>query len=418
MEKKYKILIAHSAQQHSFRTAVALKESGYLFKYITTVYDKPGSLTSIGKKFLKGDNLTRANTRKCNELDDSDVVQICEFLGLLLLFFQRVDKKKNIYNMLDKYIIKRFNKKLAKYAIKNDVDMIIMYDTLCYKAFKIIKAKSPGIKRVIDMSAPNYIYMDKIFKEDLEKNREYSDKLEREISTKNYQKNCNKNLEEINLADYFIGASYFTKKSLEYSGKSEHTIFTCEYGIDSNIYKYKEKKQKDKINCIFVGRLTQQKGIFYFLEAIKNLDEDKFKFKLIGDYDIKSRYFDDFKDKCEFTGHITKDKVIKECQEADIMVFPSLADGFGLSALEAMACGVPVICSSNAGVSDLIIDGYNGFVINPGDSNIIYEKLTWIQENKDILKKISINAKDTAENQSWDKYNTKIKNSIDLIFDN
>ena len=55
MKKKYKVLIAHSAQQHSFRTAVALKENGYLFKYITTVYDKKGSLTSIGKKFLRGE---------------------------------------------------------------------------------------------------------------------------------------------------------------------------------------------------------------------------------------------------------------------------------------------------------------------------------------------------------------------------
>lgn len=418
MKKKYKVLIAHSAQQHSFRTAVALKENGYLFKYITTVYDKKGSLTSIGKKFLRGDDRTRANTRKCDDLNDNEVIQFCELLGLMLLFLQRVDRSKKIYNLLDRYIVNRFNKKVAKYAIKNDVDMIIMYDTLCYKTFEIIKSKSPNIKRVIDMSAPNYIYMDKIFREDLGKNKEYSDELEREISTKSYKRRLDESLKEINLADYFIVASNFTKKSLEYSGKDGSLIFTCPYGIDGDMYKYKKKQNKDTVNCIFVGRITQKKGVFYFLEAIKSLDESKFTFKLIGNYDSESKYFDDFKYKCEFTGHITKDKVIKACQDADIMVFSSLADGFGLSALEAMSCGVPVICSSNAGVSDLIIDGYNGFIISPGDSNSIYEKLTWAQENKDILRKMGLNAKKTAENQSWDNYNKKIKNSIDLIFKN
>lgn len=414
MENRYKVLIAHPAQQHSFRTAVALKNSGNLFKYITTVYDKENSITSFAKKFLKGDNLKRANTRKSEELCDNDVIQYCEFSALLLLLLQRIDKSKVLYNILDNIIVYRFNKKVAKYAIKNDVDIIIMYDTLCYKSFEIIKKKNPSIKRVIDMSAPNFVYMDKIFREDISKNGKYSNILNKEIESSRYKKILKNSLKEIKLANYFLVASSFSKISLEYSGIKKDTIFKCAYGIDTNLYKYKNRdiKESKKINCIFIGNVTQKKGVFYFFNAISKLDKSKFSFKIIGAYDSSSEYYKDFKDICDFTGHITKDKLIKVCQEADVIVFPSLADGFGLSVLESLSCGVPAICSRNAGVSDLIVDGYNGFIIPYGDEKSIYDKLIWISENREDLKIMSKNARETAINQTWNNYNNNIKNAI------
>ncbi|MDU1634494.1 MAG: sigma-70 family RNA polymerase sigma factor, partial [Bacteroides ovatus] len=91
-------------------------------------------------------------------------------IGLILLFLQRVDKKKYIYNLWDKIIVYLFNRKVAKYAIKNRVDAVIMYDTLGECTFKILKNKAPNINRILDMSAPNIEYMDYILKKEINSN--------------------------------------------------------------------------------------------------------------------------------------------------------------------------------------------------------------------------------------------------------
>ena len=127
---QYKVLVAHPGRQHSFRVASALKKENLLFQYLTTVYYKDKlNWTHIVSFFLKGDSLNRAKKRRCIDLQDSDVTQFKEFLGVILLLIQRIDRKRYFTNRLNNYISKSFQIKVAKYAIKNNVDAIISYDT-------------------------------------------------------------------------------------------------------------------------------------------------------------------------------------------------------------------------------------------------------------------------------------------------
>ena len=88
------IIVAHPFQQHSFKTANALKSEGNLFKYVTTVYLKKGTLTYfLAQKVLKGDNLKRVSGRKTEALDDIEVVTLSEWANLILLALQRINKK-------------------------------------------------------------------------------------------------------------------------------------------------------------------------------------------------------------------------------------------------------------------------------------------------------------------------------------
>lgn len=412
-----KVLVAHSAQQHSFKTAEALKECGYLYKYITTVYDRKNSATSMIKKLLRGDNLKRANTRKSDKLDDSEIVQYCEIMGLILLLLQRIDRKKVFYNYMDRLIVRQFNKKVYRYAIKQDVNIIIMYDTLCYNTFRLLNKKKSRIIKVIDMSAPNFEFMHEILVKELSKNNYDSKYIYNEISSANYKSRLETSRKEIKLANYFLSASSVTKKSLINYGINEKNIFNCPYGIYTENHKISSIQQSiKKIKCIYIGRVTPQKGATYFFDAIDRLDSSIYEFDILGAYDQSGEYYQRYKDICNFRGHVTKDQVVNYCKYADIMVFPSLADGFGFSVLEALSCGVPVICSTNAGMSDFIIDGYNGFNIPPYNSQAICDKLIWAKENKEILNQMRYNAANTACNMQWADYNDKLKDAIDTIF--
>lgn len=139
-----KVIVAHPGQQHSFRVAKAMKDAGMLYKYATTVYNKESSvLMTILKLFLNKDNYDRAQQRKCANLEDDDVVQFCEIDGLLLLALQRVDFTRYFSGKYSGYISRKFQRKLAKYIIKNDVDAVISYDTNSAVLFHILKEKAP-----------------------------------------------------------------------------------------------------------------------------------------------------------------------------------------------------------------------------------------------------------------------------------
>ena len=111
-----KILLVHPGTQHSFRVATALKEAGMLYKFVTTVYDKEDSLLmKFTKLFISGDNLNRAQRRKCKALNDEDVVQFCEWMGIISLILVRLDKKQNVYNFWMKWTNDRFQNKTLKW---------------------------------------------------------------------------------------------------------------------------------------------------------------------------------------------------------------------------------------------------------------------------------------------------------------
>lgn len=415
MREKMKIIVAHPAQQHSYRLASALKNENMLFKYITTIYNKKNScLMKLIKLFLNESNLKRANNRSCEYLEDYEVTQFCQVRGFLELLFARINI--NIYYIWSKHTTDKFGRKVAIYAIKNKVEAVVMYDTKAEACFEMLRNKAPNIKRIIDMSAPNLEYMDSIFRNDItiEGDR---DNLNEEFATKIYKQNFESSIKETKLADYFLTASEFSKNSLTNYNIDEKKIFICPYGIDMNAYRNinESASNSQKLNLLFIGRTTQKKGFFYFLDAIKDLDKNKYAITIVGNYDKKSEYYKEYKDVCEFTGFVMKNEVILYCSKADILIFPSLADGFGLSVLEALACGLPVICSQNAGVSDLIVDGYNGFVVPAADSRIIREKILWFESNRNELQKMKNHARLTASQYSWKNYNNAIITAIKSI---
>lgn len=81
-----KVIVAHPGKQHSFQLATALTKAGILDKYVTTVYLKPKSLTSILLKLAKGDLGKKISTRKCETLKDNDVKTFNE-LGVIMTLF-------------------------------------------------------------------------------------------------------------------------------------------------------------------------------------------------------------------------------------------------------------------------------------------------------------------------------------------
>ena len=412
-----KVILMHPGKQHSFRVASALKQSGLLYKYITTVYDKEDSIMmKLVKKFVNKGNQKRASNRKCEGLKDEDVVLFETFLSFLLLLATRLDKKKFLARKLNSIVSKRFQKKVANYAIEHNVDMVIGYDSNCRYCFEVLAKKAPHIKRVMDNAAPNRNYLCKVYTDNRDACGPFADAL----APYKYlfdPENARWYSEEIKTVQYHIVASGFSKKALEYEGVSLDHIFVIPYGIDESRFMNIERTYEEgKLNLIFIGEVNQRKGIYQICEAAKKLNNPNIEFNIVGSgYEAQKELFAPYTKYVTFHGTAYFEKMQKHLEHNQVLLFPSMGDGFGFVVLEAMAAGMPVIASYNSAGPDVIKDGDNGFLIESCNTDALVDRVSWFLCNMDKVKSMGQRAQESAKCYTWDNYNTLIIESVKTI---
>ena len=104
--------------------------------------------------------------------------------------------------------------------------------------------------------------------------------------------------------------------------------------------------------------------------------------------------------------------VLRLMRSCDVLVLPSIVEGRALVQQEAMACGLPLIATRNAGGEDLIVEGKTGFLVPTGAPAAIAEKIVWFLENRDQLPAMSAAARAKAAELTWPAYGEKILHAI------
>lgn len=410
-----KILVCHPAQQHSYRLATALNRENMLYAYITTVYYKPGTYTEKVSRVLKGKFQQKAKNRHCDEIDDLKVIQFCEIEGLLKLLALNIKKFWPFYYKLKYNTADRFAKKVARYAIKNNVDAVITYDDCSPILFEILEKEAPQIIRILDMSAANLHYMKKIYDKDTKIMPQFASRLHKEYAKVWNEQIMKRLLVEIEKSQYFLVASNFVTRSLEFSGVKDSQILLCPYGVDiSEFYckTYRNYQESDSLEFIYVGGVKELKGISYLLEAFKQIPKDKARLTVIGAFNEEDEDIKPYINHVNFVGTVLHSEISKHLRNSDVFVFPSLGDGFGLAILEAMASGLPLIISENTGLSDQITNGLEGYVIPIQNTLAIIEKVEWYCDNKDKIKTMGKKARQLALTYTWDNYYKTVVSKI------
>lgn len=211
-------------------------------------------------------------------------------------------------------------------------------------------------------------------------------------------------------------------------------------GVDTNVFNLKktnvttpEMTKKNRI--LLVSRFVPAKGldraIEIFAEVLKKIDctlyfatsnqndnpsdEEKENEKKVNELISKFK----LNEKVRFLGFISDRKKLAEYyKEAHIFLLPSRYEPFGLTTLEAMACGAVPFVSRAAGSRELIIDGVNGFIVDMHERGKTAKKILTIFEDKKLKKKISENAVMTVEKHySWDIISTKIVELYNSLID-
>jgi len=148
---------------------------------------------------------------------------------------------------------------------------------------------------------------------------------------------------------------------------------------------------------IFVGRLTEQKNLFYLLRAVEGLNV---QLVLVGDGPLREplkEYATKHKINVIFTGRIPNDQLPELLNTAEIFVLPSLYEGNPKALLEAMACSLPVIVTPVEGNREVVSHGINGYLTSDTSSEAIKEVIMSLLSNKDLRERLGRQARKFIE---------------------
>jgi glycosyltransferase involved in cell wall biosynthesis len=98
--------------------------------------------------------------------------------------------------------------------------------------------------------------------------------------------------------------------------------------------------------------------------------------------------------------------------QCDAFVFPSLSEGSALVLLEALACGLPVIATPNAGGGGIVVEGEIGFTVPAHDQGALTARLAWCLENRAALHQMGLRAQERAAIFTWERFREQVRDSV------
>lgn len=299
--------------------------------------------------------------------------------------------------------------KVAKYVQKNKgkISGVYAYEDCALETFS--RAKYNDIKCIYDLPIGYWRSMRSLLNEERTKNPEWAITLG---GFNDSDKKLQRKDEELKLADKIYVASSFTKKTLEmYPGKLAE-IEIIPYGFPPVNTQRKYDDINRKIRILFVGGLSQRKGLSYFFEAIKGL-EDKIEATVVGRGNLNAcPTLKKSLSKVNYIPSLPHDEILKLMANQDLFIFPSLFEGFGLVITEAMSQGTPVITTDRTCGPDIMHNEIDGWVVEAGNAKPIRDLLIKFIANPSILIKAGQEAMHTAAQRPWSVYEKELAESV------
>ncbi len=188
------------------------------------------------------------------------------------------------------------------------------------------------------------------------------------------QANLSRIAEEFFLTDIHCCASSIVRDQLIAGGVDERRIWVVPYGADPRIWNpgshARSRKPGDRLKILFAGQLSLRKGIRFLLAALEKAANPTWQLDVYGPISEETR-----QDRASYAGLVPvsyhgavgQHELAQAMRDSDLLVVPSLEEGFGLVVVQAFACGLPCVVSSMVGAKDLIADQTLGSIFPVGD---------------------------------------------------
>jgi glycosyltransferase involved in cell wall biosynthesis len=203
------------------------------------------------------------------------------------------------------------------------------------------------------------------------------------------QRVIERELEDYRLADIITLPSGVTVRSFVEEGVPQSKLRKNPFGVSLELF-WPQPKSDHIFRVIFVGQIGLRKGVPDLLEALAPLHSSRFELCLAGTILPEARPFlSRYEGKFSYLGVIPHSMLYSVYGRSSIFVLPSIEEGLAYVQAEAMACGLPIIATVNAGAEDLFTDGLEGFIVPIHEPDAIREKVILLFRNPELREEMS-----------------------------
>jgi len=379
----------------SYNAAISFLETGNLIRFHTSIYAPVGSR----KRF------NPALPKRC--------VSQHPLWEALRLAATRLPLKK--WNGQQQWFVdlvcRKFDETSAAVLQKND-GAVYCYEDSADLTFR--RAKDMGVRRIYELPIMHYREMQRLFQPEVDRYPELSRFFQsfREPQWKLEQKD-----RELAEAEVIVVPATFVRRSIEHFHTLKARFVVAPYGADTSaeVKRWTKADADGPLRLIFVGGIGPRKGVHLLFEALSKLRPGACHLTLVGRWDLgyqewlESRYPINY----EWLGPLGKDEVNAAYRKSHVLVFPSLAEGFGLVITEAMASGIPVITTERSGGLNIIDEGKDGWIVEAGDPEAIRSRIEYLLDNRSTLPEVASAARRKAEFYSWERYRRTLREGVE-----
>jgi glycosyltransferase involved in cell wall biosynthesis len=404
IDSDVRIGVFHPGTQHSHETALAFQQAGSLAWYATSIFYDPARWPYNAVRLLPSGVRGRLEYEFKRRYHPSLDPALVRTFGAWE-WVERLSMRAGL-RTLEHYANEwgnvRFGRQVAELAAKTSVDAIWGFDTSSLSAFRGVKDR--GVRCILDQTVGHPRVWNRILTE------------ERSLVGPDFdpyplpypEADLRRVERELDLADGIACGSTFVRDTLVESGVSAEKTCVIPYGVPEETFAPRETPaERNGLRLLFVGHFGLRKGAWYLLEAMRRLaDRRDVTLTIVGKQTVPDRFLAPFGDRIRRIAHVPRNQVHQVYQDADVFILPSLFEGSAISIFEALASGLPVITTPNAG--SVVRDCLDGFVVPIRDADALAERIGRLADDRQLRADMALNARTRALDFSWRRHRVEL----------
>ncbi len=375
------------------QVALAFHEGNQLAELWTTLAFRPGGI------------LDRFGGRRSVTQIPWDRVRTVPAPEIVRLLAGKLRRGRLFEDRVFHWMRDRFEAAVSKRAL-DQCDVIYAYETQCEHLFAA--AREQGVATILDLPSPEHDFVARLLADEQRKYPAFEETEPAALREHQARRTASR-LRECELATLIVANSEFTRQSWVAAGVPEEKIRVLHLGSPTPV-RSPSFRNDGAVRFIWAGTFGMRKGAHYLMEAWRKLAPGKAaEFHVYGSQALPRELIADLPDNIFFHGPISQRELFAEYELSDLLVFPTLCDGFGLVVTEAMAHGLPVLTTDRAGAADFVTPGTSGLLVRASDAEDLAHQLSWCLDHPAELRGMREAAVRAVADWQWGHYREKLR---------
>lgn len=398
------ILFGHpTGNPNSHHAALAHYESGALEAFCVPWMPTPGQIAALRRVPGLSRSAGRLARRWFEPLRNAPRVEgrLGEWVRLARRVAARVDEEQLAYEAND-WLMRTMRRECRR----RSVTAVHAYEDCALWQFQ--EARRLGKACIYDMPYGYYPAWERL---EAELARRYAEWLPARAASSSRYVRHSKKRQEMQLADVVLAPSAFARDTI--LAHVDKPVALAPYGVDVDAWAPAADvpATADRLTFLFAGQIGVRKGIPLLLEAWKAANLKSAALRLVGSWQLAAMRQRDMPADVSWVGPVGALELRLHYQAADVFVFPTFFDAWGLVVGEALACGLPVLTTEASGAADLVDDSC-GRVVASGNLDQLVAALRYFDANRERLPAMRRAARSRACRATWALYRRRVVDAV------